>query len=97
MTYSSIPFSQIIAWSSDNWERQNSTFLQTPAGRTGMSDTQVQFHQDQTHFLVVHETQLSIYEASKLERILQVEQSNIASKTVMNLKIYYNVDLVFLF
>ncbi|KAF4388353.1 hypothetical protein G4B88_013190 [Cannabis sativa] len=63
--------SQIIAWSSDNWERQNSTFLQTPAGRTGMSDTQVQFHQDQTHFLVVHETQLSIYEASKLERILQ--------------------------
>ncbi|XP_062098060.1 topless-related protein 1-like [Humulus lupulus] len=65
--------SQIISWNTDSWERQNSTFLQTPAGRTltAMSDTQVQFHQDQKHFLVVHETQLCIYEASKLECIQQ--------------------------
>ena len=70
-------FSQIVSWKSDSWERQRSTFLQIPAGRTliAMSDTQVQFHQDQTHFLVVHETQLSIYEASKLECVKQVWQN----------------------
>ncbi|CAN1761626.1 Protein TOPLESS [Linum perenne] len=46
---------------------------QVPAGRpaAAQSDTRVQFHQDQTHFLVVHETQLAIYEASKLECVKQ--------------------------
>lgn len=61
-------------WSSDGWEKQKSRFLQVPAGRTstGQSDTRVQFHQDQTHFLVVHETQLAIYEATKLDCVKQV-------------------------
>ncbi|PON89861.1 Topless-related protein [Trema orientale] len=65
--------SQIISWNSDNWERQKNSFLQVPAGRTlaAMSDTQVQFQQDQVHFLVVHETQLSIYETSELECLKQ--------------------------
>ncbi|KAF2303792.1 hypothetical protein GH714_023450 [Hevea brasiliensis] len=60
---------QIILWSSDNWERQKNTSVQIPAGKTpvAMSNTQVQFHQDQIHFLMVHETQLAIYETTKLE------------------------------
>nr|GMC73494.1 protein TOPLESS-like [Ipomoea batatas]GMC77724.1 protein TOPLESS-like [Ipomoea batatas] len=64
---------QLFVWSSDGWEKQKSKFLQLPAGRASVqSDTRVQFHQDQIHFLVVHETQLAIYEATKLECVKQV-------------------------
>ncbi|XP_038717839.1 protein TOPLESS [Tripterygium wilfordii] len=64
---------QLCVWSSDGWEKQKSRFLQLPSGRTptGQSDTRVQFHQDQTHFLVVHETQLAIFETTKLECVKQ--------------------------
>ncbi|XP_050231709.1 topless-related protein 1 [Mercurialis annua] len=60
---------QLCVWNSDGWEKQKTRFLQVPPGRTttGQSDTRVQFHQDQIQFLVVHETQLAIFEATKLE------------------------------
>ncbi|KAL6296689.1 hypothetical protein ACE6H2_004831 [Prunus campanulata] len=60
---------QLIAWNSDKWERQKNCFLQIPAGRTpaAMFETQLQYHKDQIHFLVIHETQLAVYETSKLE------------------------------
>ncbi|GFZ11859.1 transducin family protein [Actinidia rufa] len=63
----------ICVWSSDGWEKQKSRILEIPPGRTrtAQSDTRVQFHQDQTHFLVVHETQLAIFEATKLECVKQ--------------------------
>ena len=53
--------------------KQKSRFLQLPSGRTppAQSDTRVQFHQDQIQFLVVHETQRAIYEATKLEGLKQ--------------------------
>ncbi|RVW81011.1 Protein TOPLESS [Vitis vinifera] len=72
---------QLCVWSSDGWEKQKSRFLQVPAGRTstGQSDTRVQFHQDQTHFLVVHETQLAIYEATKLDCVKQWVQREAAA------------------
>ncbi|GKA76324.1 protein TOPLESS [Tanacetum coccineum] len=65
--------SQICVWNSDGWEKQKAKYLQLPAGRAtaAQSDTRVQFHHDQIHFLVVHETQLAIYEASKLECVKQ--------------------------
>lgn len=64
---------QLCVWNSDGWEKQKSKFLQVPPGRTlsAQSDTRVQFHQDQVHFLVVHETQLAIYETTKLECVKQ--------------------------
>ncbi|XP_043721893.1 protein TOPLESS-like [Telopea speciosissima] len=64
---------QICVWNSEGWEKQKSRFLPLPAGRapTALSDTRVQFHQDQVHFLVVHETQLAIYETTKLECVKQ--------------------------
>ncbi|XP_031251654.1 topless-related protein 1 [Pistacia vera] len=64
---------QLCVWSSDGWEKQKNRFLQIPAGRTptALSDTRVQFHQDQIHFLVVHETQLAIFETTKLECVKQ--------------------------
>ncbi|KAK1357617.1 hypothetical protein POM88_050873 [Heracleum sosnowskyi] len=36
-----------------------------------LADTRVQFHQDQTHLIAVHETQIAIYEAPKLECLKQ--------------------------
>ncbi|KAH9715465.1 protein TOPLESS [Citrus sinensis] len=65
--------SQLCVWSSDGWEKQKNRFLQIPTGRTptAQSDTRVQFHQDQIHFLVVHETQLAIFETTKLECVKQ--------------------------
>ncbi|KAI3673733.1 hypothetical protein L6452_39861 [Arctium lappa] len=64
---------QLCVWSSDGWEKQKARYLQLPPGRTptAQSDTRVQFHHDQIHFLVVHETQLAIYETTKLECVKQ--------------------------
>ncbi|XP_024026087.1 topless-related protein 4 isoform X2 [Morus notabilis] len=65
--------SQLCVWNTDGWEKQASKFLQIPAGRTAApaADTRVQFHQDQIHLLAVHETQIAIYEAPKLECLKQ--------------------------
>lgn len=65
---------QLCVWSTDGWEKQASKFLQIPAGRTPapLAQTRVQFHQDQIHLLAVHETQLAVYEAPKLECLKQV-------------------------
>ncbi|EPS57737.1 hypothetical protein M569_17080, partial [Genlisea aurea] len=65
---------QICVWNSDGWEKQRSRFLQLPSSgrsQSSTSETRVQFHQDQIHFLVAHESQLAIYDASKLECIKQ--------------------------
>lgn len=37
-----------------------------------VSETRVQFHLDQIHLLVVHETQIAIYDAQKLDWLRQV-------------------------
>uniref|UniRef100_A0A0C9RTU1 TSA: Wollemia nobilis Ref_Wollemi_Transcript_13459_4557 transcribed RNA sequence n=1 Tax=Wollemia nobilis TaxID=56998 RepID=A0A0C9RTU1_9CONI len=64
---------QICVWGIDTWEKQKSKPLQIPASRplSSQAVTRVQFHQDQIHFLAVHETQLAIYETTKLDRIKQ--------------------------
>ncbi|PIA24874.1 hypothetical protein AQUCO_16600005v1 [Aquilegia coerulea] len=71
--FSSGADAQICVWNSDGWEKQKSRFLQIPAGRNpaALSDTRVQFRQDHMQFLVVHETQLAIYETTKLECLKQ--------------------------
>ena len=65
-------FVQLCVWSTNGWEKQTSR--QIPAGRAAapLADTRVQFHQDQTHLIAVHETQIAIYEAPKLECLKQV-------------------------
>ncbi|XP_029116430.1 protein TOPLESS-RELATED PROTEIN 2 isoform X2 [Elaeis guineensis] len=59
---------QLCVWSIDGWEKKKSRFIQAPASRAAplVGDTKVQFHNDQAHLLVVHESQLGIYD-SKLE------------------------------
>ncbi|KAJ4708228.1 Topless-related protein [Melia azedarach] len=65
--------SQLCVWSTGGWEKQTSKFLQNPNGRPlpPLADTRVQFHQDQTHLLAVHETQIAIFEAPKLDCLKQ--------------------------
>ncbi|KAJ6673234.1 TOPLESS-RELATED PROTEIN 1-LIKE ISOFORM X1 [Salix viminalis] len=65
--------SQLCVWSTDAWEKQASKFLQIPTGRavSSLADTRVQFHLDQIHLLAVHETQIAIFEAPKLECLKQ--------------------------
>ncbi|XP_031130260.1 topless-related protein 4-like isoform X1 [Ipomoea triloba] len=64
---------QLCVWSMDGWEKKASKFLQNPSGRAPnpVTQTHVQFHQDQIHVLVAHESQIAIYEASKLECVKQ--------------------------
>ncbi|XP_074563164.1 protein TPR3-like [Curcuma longa] len=64
---------QLCVFGTDGWEKQRSRSLQIPAGRTpaAIVDTRVQFHQDQIHFLAVHETQIALYETTKLECVKQ--------------------------
>lgn len=64
---------QIVVWDVDGWGIQTCRFLQTPDGVITLapSDTRVQFHRDQTRFLLVHETHLAIYEAEELTCLKQ--------------------------
>ncbi|RRT61238.1 hypothetical protein B296_00044370 [Ensete ventricosum] len=59
---------QLCLWSIDGWEKKKSRFIQVPAGHASplVGDTKVQFHNDQAHLLVVHQSQITIYD-SKLE------------------------------
>jgi hypothetical protein len=45
-----------------------------PGGKipTSSSDTHIQFHKDQIHFLAIHKTHLGIYEARELICVKQV-------------------------
>lgn len=64
---------QLCLWSIDSWDKRKSVPIQLPAGKSPSGDTRVQFHADQVHLLVSHETQLAIYDVSKMERIRQVK------------------------
>jgi len=62
---------QLCLWGIDGWEKRKSKVVPVQPGRSSppVGDTKVQFHNDQIHLLVVHESQLAIYDASKLERL----------------------------
>ncbi|GJZ97892.1 topless-related protein 4-like protein isoform X3 [Tanacetum coccineum] len=63
----------LCVWNINGYEKQTSKQLHIPGGRVAArsADTRVQFHQDQTHLLVVHETQIAIFEAPRLECLKQ--------------------------
>jgi hypothetical protein len=63
-------------WSIDGWEKKKSRFIPAPAGRQSplAGETKVQFHNDQVHLLVVHESQIAIND-SKLECLRSVSFS----------------------
>jgi hypothetical protein len=59
-------------WNTDSWEKKKTISIQLPPGKPAVGDTRVQFNSDQSRLLVVHETQLAIYDAGKMERTFQV-------------------------
>lgn len=63
-------------WSIDGWEKKKSRFIQAPPGRQSplVGETKVQFHNDQTHLLVAHESQIAVYDC-KLECLRSVSIS----------------------
>ena len=63
---------QLSVWNTETWEKKKSIAIQLSSGKAPAGDTRVQFNSDQTRLLVVRETQLAIYDASKIERIHQV-------------------------
>ncbi|XP_071909862.1 topless-related protein 1-like [Coffea arabica] len=66
--------SQIIVWDTIAWEKKKSISMQISVGwwlPSETSETVIQFHKDQLHFLAIHETQLAMYESRSLDRIRQ--------------------------
>ncbi|PQM41243.1 protein TPR2-like [Prunus yedoensis var. nudiflora] len=55
---------QLCVWSIDGWEKKKTRFIQAPAGRQSplVGETKVQFHNDHTHLLVAHESQIAVYD-----------------------------------
>lgn len=66
-------FFQLCLWIIiGRWKKRRSVRIQLAAGEVPSGDTHVMFHADQLHLLVTHETQLGIYDASKMECVSQV-------------------------
>jgi len=67
---------QLCVWSIDGWEKKKSRYIKHPSNGSGalVGDTMVQFHYDGTHLLVVHESQLAIYDW-QLECLCSVSHS----------------------
>ncbi|XP_060207739.1 protein TOPLESS-RELATED PROTEIN 2-like isoform X1 [Lycium barbarum] len=55
---------QLCIWSVDGWEKKKARPIQAPPGHQTplVGETRVQFHNDQSHILVVHESQIGIYD-----------------------------------
>ncbi|XP_019175858.1 PREDICTED: protein TPR1-like [Ipomoea nil] len=71
MLVSSGADAQLCSWNTRIWEKRRSVRIQLPTGEVSSGDTHVMFHADQFHLLVTHETQLAVYDASKMECISQ--------------------------
>ncbi|XP_024995980.1 protein TPR2-like isoform X1 [Cynara cardunculus var. scolymus] len=55
---------QLCIWNINGWEKRKSRSIQSPPGHPSslVGETKVQFHNDQRHVLVVHESQIAIYD-----------------------------------
>ncbi|XP_027191270.2 topless-related protein 2-like [Cicer arietinum] len=61
---------QIFSWNMDTWNKKKSVPIKLPSGENAPAgETKLEFHIDQIKLLACHETQLAIYDASKLELI----------------------------
>jgi WD40 repeat protein len=75
---------QLCVWTNDTWEKKRTVSIQMLAGKAPSGNTRVQFSSDQNHLLVVQETQLAIYDASKMERIYQVAHHILDQKVLFS-------------
>ncbi|TXG65242.1 hypothetical protein EZV62_006517 [Acer yangbiense] len=86
---------QLSVWSIDTWEKRKSVTIQIPIGKAPNGDTRVHFHSDQIRMLVVHETQLAIYDASKMEGIRQWVPQDVFSAPISCATYSCNSQLVY--
>ncbi|XP_073041642.1 LOW QUALITY PROTEIN: topless-related protein 3-like [Primulina eburnea] len=86
---------QLCIWSIDSWEKRKLVPIQLPAGKAPNGDTRVQFHLDQVRLLVSHETQLAIYDASKMERTRQWVPQDALSSLISYATYSCNSQLVY--
>ncbi|CAA7024735.1 unnamed protein product [Microthlaspi erraticum] len=86
---------QICFWSIDTWEKRKSVAIQMPAGKAANGDTRVQFHVDQIRILAVHETQLAIFDASKMECIRQWTPQDSLSAPISSAMYSCNSQLIY--
>ncbi|KAF3596308.1 hypothetical protein DY000_02025940 [Brassica cretica] len=86
---------QICFWSIDTWEKRKSVAIQMPAGKVAIGDTRVQFHVDQIRILAVHETQLAIFDASKMECIRQWNPQDSLSSHISSAVYACNSQLIY--
>ncbi|XXG54028.1 hypothetical protein AAC387_Pa03g2008 [Persea americana] len=86
---------QICIWNAETWDKRRSIAIQLPAGKASSGDTRVQFHSDQVRLLVSHETQIAIYDASKMERIRQWVPQDVLSAPISYAVYSCNSQLVY--
>ncbi|KAK7383491.1 hypothetical protein VNO78_29170 [Psophocarpus tetragonolobus] len=61
----------IILWNTNRWDKFKDKQLQIHGNQVPESETQIQFHPDQIHFLVAHISHLAIYETTELRCVNQ--------------------------
>lgn len=68
---------QIFVWNTNGWEKQKDGYLQIHGQKVPeiLSDTHIQFHPYQRHFLAVRSNYLAMYEAIELKCCNQVLSS----------------------
>ncbi|KAE9610024.1 putative transcription factor WD40-like family [Lupinus albus] len=86
---------QICFWNIDSWDKKKSLPVQMRDGKALVGDTRVQFHSDQVHLLVWHESQLAIYDASKIELVRQWGPQDGLSASISSATYSCNGQLVF--
>ncbi|XP_078160587.1 TOPLESS-related 2 isoform X2 [Carex rostrata] len=86
---------QLCLWNTDSWDKKKTISIQLPPGKPAVGDTRVQFNSDQSRLLVVHETQLAIYDAAKMERIFQWVPQDALSAPISYAIYSCNSQLVF--
>ncbi|KAM7475900.1 hypothetical protein LguiB_023143 [Lonicera macranthoides] len=69
---------QICVWNLDLWVKKAAKFLEIPRGRvqSPLGKTSIQFHRDEIHLLVTHQTQISVYNVSVLDFVIQWNPEN---------------------
>ncbi|CAF1933817.1 topless-related protein 2-like [Brassica napus] len=86
---------QLFFWTADTWEKKKSSAISLPPGKAPVGDTRVQFHNDQIHLLVSHETQLAIYDATKMECIHKWVPQEALSSPITSASYSCNSQLVY--
>ncbi|CAJ2662297.1 unnamed protein product [Trifolium pratense] len=63
---------QLISWNMNTWSMNKAASIQLRTGEyAAPSETRVQFHSDQVMLLACHETQLALYDASRMKLMCQ--------------------------